>query len=48
MIDLQGEQVFIYRADDTTEHIPTFNQVLSGEDVLKSFELKLSELVDED
>jgi len=48
LIDPQGKQVCTYRADGTTEHIPSFDQVLSGEDVLKGFELKLSELIDED
>ncbi|MEM8526958.1 MAG: Uma2 family endonuclease [Bacteroidota bacterium] len=48
LIEPQGEQVFIYRADGSVDHVSTFDQVLSGEDVLKGFTLKLSDLIDQE
>lgn len=45
LIDKKNEQTFIYRADGTIEKVVGFDKKLSGEDVLKGFELDLSLLV---
>ncbi len=42
LIDRKKEQVFIYRADGSVTHRKTFNEPLSGENVLPGFELDLS------
>ena len=41
LIDPKAQQTFIYRADGTVDKI-SFNEKLSGEDVLPGFELDLS------
>jgi Uma2 family endonuclease len=44
LIDLITENVWIYRADGTIDKIESFDQILSGEDVLKGFELRLADI----
>lgn len=44
LIDPQNQQTFIYRINGTIELIDSFEKILSGEDVLDGFELKLSDL----
>lgn len=41
LIDPQGHQAWVYRADGSESHISDFKQVLSGEDVLPGFEFDL-------
>lgn len=48
LIDPLEEQVFIYRANGEVEHIESFDTPLSGEDVLKGFQIKLSNFLDKD
>lgn len=48
LIDPQNQQTFIYRLNGTIELVDSFDQVLSGEDVLEGFELKLSDLLEEE
>ncbi len=45
MIDRIGEKVYIYRKNGIIEIIETLQTVLSGEDVLKGFELDLRKYV---
>lgn len=47
LIDPKEQQTFIYRINGTIELIDNFETPLLGEDVLKGFELRLSELVEE-
>ncbi len=44
LIDPETETVWIYRADGSIEKVPSFDQMLSGEDVLKGFELRLTDI----
>lgn len=44
LIDRKDEQIYIYRADGSTDVLPSFEGVASGEDVLPGFELSLREL----
>ncbi|RIV22595.1 hypothetical protein DYU11_16425 [Fibrisoma montanum] len=44
LIDPKTETTFIYRADGSIQINRTFDQSLSGEDVLPGFELDLTEL----
>jgi len=48
LIDPQNQQTFIYRINGTIELVDSFEKVLSGEDVLEDFELKLSNLLEEE
>lgn len=48
LIDPQNQQTFIYRINGTIELVDSFETPLSGEDVLKGFELKLSTLLEEE
>lgn len=41
-INPENKTVFIFRKDGTVDKIKGFNNILSGEDVLPGFELKLS------
>ncbi|MEL6944502.1 MAG: Uma2 family endonuclease, partial [Bacteroidota bacterium] len=41
LIDPLEEQVYIYRANGEMEHINSFDTLLTGEDVLKGFQIKL-------
>ncbi|MEL7062207.1 MAG: Uma2 family endonuclease [Bacteroidota bacterium] len=43
LIDPQRETVWIYRKDGSVDEVTSFDQVLSGEDVLEGFALTLSE-----
>ncbi|MEL6134321.1 MAG: Uma2 family endonuclease, partial [Bacteroidota bacterium] len=43
LIDPQKESVWIYRKEGNVEHIDSFEQTLSGEDVLEGFTLQLSQ-----
>ncbi|MEL6626248.1 MAG: Uma2 family endonuclease, partial [Bacteroidota bacterium] len=43
LIDPQREAVWIYRKDGSVDKVTSFDQVLSGEDVLEGFALTLSE-----
>lgn len=43
LIDPYKEQAFVYRKDGTIEKVSGFDKILSGEDVLPGFELKLEE-----
>jgi len=45
LIDPSNEQTTIYRADGSETTVP-FDQMLSGEEVLPGFEVKLSELLE--
>ena len=45
LIDKKNEQTFIYRADGTIEKVTGFDKKLSGEEILKGFELDLSLLI---
>ena len=42
LIDPESQQAWVYRADGSETHIPDFQQVLAGEEVLPGFELELS------
>ncbi len=42
LINPDNKTVFIYRKDGTVDKITGFDNILSGEDVLRGFELKLS------
>lgn len=42
LIDRKKKQVFIYRADGSEQHLTSFDEPLSGEQVLPGFELNLS------
>lgn len=42
LIDSENEQVFIYRADGSVSVVKSFDEPLSGENVLPGFELNLS------
>jgi Uma2 family endonuclease len=42
LIDRKKKQVFIYRADGSEQHLTSFDELLSGEQVLPGFELNLS------
>jgi Uma2 family endonuclease len=42
LIDTAQQKTFIYRADKSIETIEGFNNILSGEDLLKGFEFDLS------
>ena len=42
LINPENKTVFIYRKDGTVDKVSGFNNTLSGEDVLKDFELNLS------
>jgi Uma2 family endonuclease len=44
LIDPSNEMVYIYRADGTTATISSFDEIISGEDVLPGFEMELAEL----
>jgi len=44
LIDYSQEKVFIYRADGTINEVESFENTLSGEDILPHFELALREL----
>ena len=44
LVDPETENVYIYRADGTRDVLHGFDNVISGEDVLPGFELRLSEL----
>lgn len=46
LIDPEDQTVWIYRADGSIERDPSFEQTLSGEDVLKGFELRLADIWD--
>lgn len=46
LIDPEIQQAWIFRADGSETHIPDFQQVLSGEDVLPGFEFDLRVLTD--
>lgn len=48
LIDPQNQQTFIYRLNGTIELVPSFDTPLSGEDVLEGFELRLSDLWEEE
>ncbi|MEM8523252.1 MAG: Uma2 family endonuclease [Bacteroidota bacterium] len=48
LIDPLEEQVFIYRANGEVEHINSFDIPLSGEEVLKGFQIKLSDFLEKD
>ncbi|MEM0991624.1 MAG: Uma2 family endonuclease [Bacteroidota bacterium] len=48
LIDPLVKQTFVYRINGTIELIPSFDIPLLGEDVLKGFELVLSELLEEE
>ncbi len=48
LIDPLEEKAYIYRPNKDIEEILSFDEKLSGEDVLANFELDLSELRDED
>jgi Uma2 family endonuclease len=48
LIDPIEQQTFIYRINGTIELVDNFETPLSGEEVLKGFELRLSELLEED
>ncbi|MEM8528418.1 MAG: Uma2 family endonuclease [Bacteroidota bacterium] len=48
LIDPHNQQTFIYRINGTIELVDSFEKVLSGEDVLEGFELKLSDLWEEE
>ncbi len=48
LIDPLGEKAYIYRPNKEIEEISSFNEKLSGEDVLPDFELDLSELREEE
>ncbi len=48
LIDSQNEQVYIYRINGTIELVNSFDIPLSGEDILESFEIRLSEFLEED
>lgn len=45
LIALEQKLTFIYRADGTVDKVETFNEKLSGEDVLPGFEFDLSVLL---
>lgn len=42
LIDPQNEQVFLYRMDGSVGIVKSFDDPLSGENVLPGFELQLS------
>jgi len=44
LIDPKNEHVHIYRADGSIQIIKSFEETLSGEDVLEGFELELKEI----
>ena len=44
LIDPVQQEVWIYRIDGSVDHVDNFETALSGEDVLKGFELRLWEL----
>lgn len=44
LIDYSQEKVFIYRANGTINEVESFENTLSGEDILPHFELDLREL----
>ncbi len=44
LIDPIKEEVWVYRSDGSTELVPSFNTIITGEDVLEGFELLVSEL----
>lgn len=46
LIDPEEQQAWVFRADGSETHIPDFQQVLSGEDVLPGFEFDLRVLTD--
>ncbi|MBC7775322.1 MAG: Uma2 family endonuclease [Phycisphaerae bacterium] len=41
LIDPEGQQAWVYRADGSESHIPDFQQIISGELVLPGFEFDL-------
>lgn len=45
LIDRENEQVFIYRSNGTIDLVESFEEQLSGEDVLPGFELILADLI---
>lgn len=44
LIDPITQEVWIYRTNETVEHVSSFDQPLSGEEVLRGFSLNLREL----
>ena len=46
LIDLQDEQIFVYRSDGSVAIVESFSGELSGEDVLPDFRFDLTELID--
>lgn len=44
LVDVEGEQTFIYRSNGSIEIVPGFDQELSGEDVMEGFSFDLSQL----
>lgn len=44
LVDTEGQQSFIYRANGSIEIVPGFDQVLDGEDVMEGFSFDLSQL----
>lgn len=45
LLDPESQQAWVFRANHTETHIPDFNQILSGEDILPDFEFDLSILI---
>lgn len=46
LIDPEIQQAWVFRADGSDTHIPDFQQVVSGEDILPGFEFDLKILTD--
>ena len=44
LIDRKNEKTYIYRADGSRETVESFNEILSGEDVLVGFTLRIADL----
>ena len=44
LIDRKNEKTYIYRADGSRETVESFNEILSGEEVLVGFTLRIADL----